>query len=72
MRLDHYVKFGNDNIHMMSILLSLLVILFSGIIIYLITKRALFSDFRKLELEVLNRNERRQMAALNQTEETGL
>lgn len=69
MRLDHYVKFGNDKIHMMSILLSIVVILCSGLIVYLITRRALFSDFKQLERGVLNRNERRQALA---QEDTGL
>lgn len=49
MRLDHYVKFGNSNIHMMSILLSLSVILASSLVVCLITKRALSLDFRSIE-----------------------
>lgn len=59
MRLDHYVKTGDDNIHMANILYSLVAIGIAVAILSIILGRQLFNDFASLEVLKSHRRNRR-------------
>ena len=58
-RMDHYLKIGNENIHMAAILLSLGVITTLVIILTGIMKRGLNQDFINIAKSKLSTNKRR-------------
>lgn len=55
-RMDHYMKLGNENIHMASILLSLGIIITLSCIISSLMKRGLNKDFVNIIKNKLQRN----------------
>lgn len=59
MRMDHYVKTGDDNIHMANILYSFLAIGLSVSTLAAILGRSLWNDFTSLEVLKNNRRTRR-------------
>jgi len=60
MRLDHYLKIGNNNIHLAAILYTLLVIGLLIVVIGSLLARSLRRDFANLELMNLRRKEKRE------------
>lgn len=59
MRLDHYTKTANNNIHMANIFYALCVMLFVIAVLSFILKRGLDRDFKALELIGIKRKEQR-------------
>jgi hypothetical protein len=63
MRMDHYVKFGDNNIHLAAILYALFTIAVGVLLLIYVLQRALGNDFKQLELisqdKRARRNERR-------------
>lgn len=49
MRLDHYVKLGNDDIHLAAIVYSTAIILLLGFLISAILRRQIYRDFGVLD-----------------------
>ncbi len=62
-RMDHYLKFGNENIHLAAILLSLGIIATLVVILAGIMKRGLNQDFINIAKNKLSMNKRRQERA---------
>ncbi len=58
-RMDHYMKFGNENIHLAAILLSLGIIVTLAVILCGIMKRGLNQDFVNIAKSKLSTNKRR-------------
>ena len=59
MRMDHYVKFGNNDIHMASILWSFGCIALFVLILGSLLGRSLNNDFANIELISRNRKAKR-------------
>jgi hypothetical protein len=61
--MDHYVKFGDNNIHLAAILYALFTIAVGVLLLIYVLQRALGNDFKQLELisqdKRARRNERR-------------
>lgn len=53
-RLDHYMKYGNENIHAAAILLSLLIIIGLSVVLSAILKRGLNKDFLNIYKNRMN------------------
>jgi len=60
MRLDHYKKIGNNNIHLAAIMYNLLVILVLVLIISTILGKSLKRDLKSIELFNIRNKERKQ------------
>lgn len=60
MRMDHYVKTGDDNIHMANILYSFCAIAVLVFSLMSILGRQLWNDFTSLEVLKQNRRQRRE------------
>jgi len=56
MRMEHYLKTGNENIHMAAILLSLLIIAGLACILSTLMKRGLNADFLSFYKNRMNAN----------------
>jgi len=61
--MDHYMKFGNENIHMAAIFLSLGIIVTLSMIIMSLLKRGLNKDFINILKQKITRDKRRQERA---------
>jgi len=59
MRMDHYVKFGDNNIHLANILYSLAAIGAGVLILSALLARSLTNDFKAIELLSNKRKEKR-------------
>ena len=59
MRLDHYMKIGNNDIHLAQLLYSLGMIFALVISLSLLLGRSIKKDFQNLELISLRKKERR-------------
>ncbi len=46
MRMDHYVKFGDNNIHLAAILYALITIAIGVLLVLYVLQRALGQDFK--------------------------
>jgi len=57
--MDHYLKFGNENIHLAAILLSIGVIITLSCLIYNLLKRGLNRDFINILKQKISRDQRR-------------
>jgi len=55
-RLDHYMKTGNDDIHLMQLIVSFSIVLVIGIIVAMILKRVLNKDFSNIEMAETRRD----------------
>jgi len=60
MRLDHYKKIGNNNIHLAAIMYNLFVILVLVLIISTILGTSLKRDLKSIELFNIQKKERKQ------------
>jgi len=59
MRLDHYTKTSNNNIHLANIFYAMCVMLFVIAVLSFILKRGLDRDFKALELIGIKRKDQR-------------
>lgn len=48
--MDHYKKTGNDDIHLMQLIISFAIVVGLGIIVALILKRSLNRDLNNIEM----------------------
>jgi len=62
-RLDHYMKLGNNEIHLMQLIISFSIVSAFGVIVAMILKRSLNRDFTNIELSNVRRREIRQQRA---------
>jgi len=62
-RYDHYMKVGNNEIHLMQLIISFSVVTAFGAIVAMILKRSLNRDFTNIELTNARRREIRQQRA---------
>ena len=58
--MDHYLKVGNENIHLSAILLSASIIAVIAIVLGTLLKRGVRQDFLSLAKGKLQQNKRRQ------------
>ena len=61
--MDHYLKVGNENIHLSAILLSAAIIAVIAIVLGTLLKRGVRQDFLSLAKSKLQQNKRRQERA---------
>ena len=61
--MDHYLKFGNENIHMAAITLSVGIILTLSCILASLLKRGLNKDFVNILKQKMSSQQRRQERA---------
>ena len=54
-RFDHYLKGGNEEIHLMQLIVSFLVVLSFGLIVAIILKRSLNRDFTNIAISNQNK-----------------
>jgi hypothetical protein len=47
-RMDHFMKTGNNEVHLMQLIISMLIVCSLGVLIAIILKRALGKDFASL------------------------
>lgn len=59
MRMDHYVKFGDNNIHLAAILYALITIGIGVLLLVYVLQRALGQDFKQLELITRSKQDKR-------------
>ena len=62
-RMDHYLKIGNENIHVAAILLSLGVVVTLTCLLYSLLKKGLNKDFVNILKQKIQRDQRRQERA---------
>lgn len=58
--MDHYMKVGNNEIHLMQLIISFAIVTAFGAIVAMILKRSLNRDFTNIELSNTRRREIRQ------------
>ena len=61
--MDHYMKIGNENIHMAAIFLSLGIVIMLSVVLVSLLRRGLNKDFIKILQQKITRDQRRQERA---------
>jgi hypothetical protein len=53
--MDHYKKTGNDEIHLMQLIISFLIVISLGVIVAMILQRSLNRDLNNIEMSTTRR-----------------
>ena len=58
--MDHYKKTGNDEIHLMQLIISFLIVISLGVIVAMILQRSLNRDLNNIEMSTTRRKQIRE------------